>query len=157
MRPLAVRRTTSGAVIVAGALAFAALFLGEGTTLGRLVWIGGAALLLAAIVSSLVLLGVIAVPRLDRAGSLFLVALFGLAVWSGLTTIWSISPEDSWQYTNRTLAYAAFALVGAVVAAQLRSPGEWFARGAALLLAALYGWALLSKCIPSLYTDYGRL
>ena len=157
VRALAVRRTTSGAVIAAGALAFAALFLAEGTTLGRLVWIGGAALLLAAIASSLVLVGVVAVPQIDRAGAVFLTAVFGLAVWSGLTTIWSVSPEDSWQYTNRTLAYAAFALVGALVAAQLPSPGQWFARGAALLLAALYGWALLSKCVPSLYTDYGRL
>jgi O-Antigen ligase len=156
---LAERRTAPGAVVAtaAGALSFAALFFGRGTTLSSLVWIGGLTILLAALVAAAGLAGLLAVPSFDGAGAAFLVALLGLAVWVGFTTLWSISPEDSWQYTNRTLAYAAFALLGALVSALLRRPAETIAFGAAALLGGLFGWALLAKCIPSLYSDYGRL
>jgi hypothetical protein len=143
--------------MTAGALAFAALFFARGTTLSSLVWLGAVSLLLAAAAAAAVLVGVLPAPQLDSAGAAFLAALFGLAVWVGLTTIWSASPEDSWQYTNRTLVYAAFALLGALAAAQLRRPAESIAFGAAVLLALLIGWALLAKCVPSLYSDYGRL
>jgi len=152
-------RTTSGAVLAAaaGALSFAALFFARGTALSSLVWIGGIALLLAAITGAAALVGALPAPRLDPAGTVFLTALFALAVWVGLTTGWSASPESSWQYTNRTLVYAAFALLGALAAALLRRPFETIASGAAALLAAVLGWALLAKCVPSLYSDYGRL
>jgi|SRR5579864_3718513 len=152
-------RATAGAVLAmsAAALAFATLFFARGATLSSLVWLGGVALLLAAVAAAAALVGALPAPMLDSAGAAFLVALFSLAVWVGLTTLWSASPEDSWQYTNRTLVYAAFALLGALAAAQLRRPAEWIARGAAVLLALLIGWALLAKCVPSFYSDYGRL
>lgn len=140
-----------------GALAFAAFFFARGTTLSSLVWIGGAAILLAALAAAAVLTGALPGPRIGGAGTAFLVALFSLAVWVGLTTLWSASPEDSWQYTNRTLVYAAFALLGVLAAGALPRPAETLAAGAAVLLAALIGWALLAKCVPSLYSDYGRL
>ncbi|MGH2972555.1 MAG: hypothetical protein ACRDLE_10610, partial [Gaiellaceae bacterium] len=159
MRALVDLRSTSGAVlaVAGGALAFAAFFFAKGSTLSSLVWIGGAAILLAALAAGAVLAGLLPGPRLDGAGTAFLVALFSLAVWVGLTTLWSTSPEDSWQYTNRTLVYAAFALLGVLTAAVLRRPAESIAGGAAALFAALLGWALLAKCVPSLYSDYGRL
>ena len=152
-------RTTAGAVlaVAAGALALAAVFFARGTTLSSLVWLGGVALLLAALAAAAALAGALPAPILDGAGAVFLAALFSLAVWVGLTTIWSESPEASWQYTNRTLVYVAFALLGALVAAQLRRPTESIALGASVVLALLFGWALLAKCIPSLYPDYGRL
>lgn len=140
-----------------GALAFAAFFFARGTTLSSLVWIGGAAILVAAFAAAAVLAGALPGPRLGGAGTAFLVALFSLAVWVGMTTLWSASPEDSWQYTNRTLVYAAFALLGVLAAGALARPAETLAAGAAVLLAALIGWALLAKCVPSLYSDYGRL
>ena len=153
------RRATSGAAVAvaAGVASFAALFFARGTTLSALVWIGGVAVLLAACAGAAALLGLVPAPSLDPAGAVLLGALFALAAWVGLTTIWSISPEDSWQYTNRTLVYAAFALLGALAAAGLRRPAESIARGAALLLALLLGWALLAKCVPALYSDYGRI
>jgi O-Antigen ligase len=143
--------------MAAAALAFAAVFFARGTTLSSLVWLGGVAFLLAACAAAAMLVGVLPAPKLDSAGAAFLAAMFSLAVWVGLTTIWSASPEDSWQYTNRTLVYAAFALLGALVAAQLRRPAESIALGASVVLGLLIGWALLAKCVPSLYSDYGRL
>jgi hypothetical protein len=159
VRALVERRSTAGAVVAAvgGALVFAAFFVARGTTLSSFVWIGAVALVAAAAATAAVLAGALPGPRLDAAGAGFLAALFGLAVWVGVTTLWSVSPEDSWQYTNRTLVYAAFALLGAFAAALLQRPAESIARGAALLLALLLGYALLAKCVPSLYSDYGRL
>jgi hypothetical protein len=142
----------AGAVLAtgAGALSFAAFFFARGTTLSSLVWIGAAALVLAAIAFALA-------PPLGTEAAAFLTLLAGLAVWFGLTTLWSTSPEDSWQYTNRTVVYVAFAVLGAFAAARLPHAPEWIARGGAALLALLIGWALLAKCVPSLYSDYGRL
>ena len=69
--------------------------------------------------------------------------------------VWSTSPDRTWQFTNRTLVYAAFALLGVLVGA--RTPRARIAEGAAALLGLLVGWALLAKCVPALYGDYGRL
>jgi hypothetical protein len=159
VRALGERRATSGAVVAApgGALAFAAFFFARGTALSPLVWIGAFALLAVAAAAAAILAGACPGPQIDVAGAGFLAGLFALAIWVGATTIWSVSPEDSWQYTNRTLVYAAFALLGAFAAALLQRPAETLVRGSALLLALLLGWALLAKCIPSLYSDYGRL
>src|SRR5437773_1348726 len=37
------------------------------------------------------------------------------------------------------------------------APLVWLAGAAASLLALLVGWALLAKCVPALYDDYGRV
>jgi O-antigen ligase/polysaccharide polymerase Wzy-like membrane protein len=143
VRALAERRAIAAA---AGLLCAAAVFLSAGLALSRLVWIGTAALLLAAI-------AVVGSPRIGGAAAAFLALLGGLAVWFGLTTLWSASPDSSWIYTNRTLVYVAFALLGVLVA----GTPERVADGAAVVLAALFGWALLAKCVPALYSDYGRV
>jgi len=159
VRTLAERQAAAGAVVAGGAgvLCFAALFFGRGLSLGPLVWIGGFAVLLAAAAAAAALAGFVPAPRLDGPAAVFLGALFALAVWVGLTTLWSASPEASWQYTNRTLVYAMFALLGVLAATQLARPAETVADGAAVLLALLLAWALLAKCVPALYSDYGRL
>jgi hypothetical protein len=132
------------------AVAFCALFFGGGSDLAPLVWIGGAALVLAALA-----LGLGRAPALDGPAALFAGCLAGLAVWAGLTTIWSISPDRTWSYTNRTLVYAAFALLGLSVGARLSRAA--LAAAAACLLGLLVGWALLAKCVPALYEDYERV
>ncbi len=72
-------------------------------------------------------------------------------------SLWSVQPDRSWAYTNRGLAYLAFACLGLFLGAALpRAPR----RLAFLFLAgfaAAIGWALLGKAIPSLYPDYGRI
>src|SRR5439155_19921341 len=92
---------------------------------------------------------------MGRAALAYLSCLWGLVLWCGLSLLWSASPDRSWAYTNRTLVYAAFALVGVLV-------GSAFAReavtaAATALVAAVAGWALVAKCVPALYSDYGRL
>jgi hypothetical protein len=141
----------------AGVLAFSALFFSGGDDLSRLLWIGGAALVVAVVAAAGSLAGVAPAASLDRAGWAFLGLLLGLVVWTGLSTSWSISPDRSWLTTNRTLVYAAFAVAGIVVGSWLRRAGTHAARTAALLLGLVFGWALLAKCVPALYPDYGRV
>ena len=146
------------AVAAASAVAaFCALFFSGGFADGPLVWVGALALGLAAVAAAAAALRVVPAPALDLPTGAFLGCLFGLAVWMGLSTLWSLSPNLTWGYTNRTLVYAAFALLGVLLAAILPRPGETVARAAAVLLGLVLGWALLAKCVPALYGDYGRI
>ena len=142
---------------VAAAAAFCALFFSGGFSDGPLTWIGALVLGLAATMAAASAFGLTRAPALDRAVVTFVACLLGLAVWMGITTTWSLSPDLTWGYTNRTLVYAAFALVGVQLAAILPRPAVWVARAAAVLLALVLGWALLAKCVPVLYGDYGRI
>jgi O-Antigen ligase len=153
MRPVlasrAMRRPAVGGAAVGG-LAFAALFLGDGSSQGRLFWIGAGAVVVAAV-------GWAWRPvRVSGAGLLFLAALAAFVVWQGLSIAWSIQPSRSWDYTNRGLVYFAFAAVGALVSS-VGVPLRRFAAVAAMLLGALFVWALAAKVVPGLYSDYGRL
>jgi hypothetical protein len=122
---------------------FCALFLANGFDPAPLVWIGGIALVAAALTLA------VAGPG-SGTGAVYLACLLGLALWCGLTIAWSASPDASWGTTNRSLAYAAFAAFGVLAAPALDAA----AAGAAALVAAVVGWALLAKCVPALY-DYG--
>ena len=145
-----------GAAAAAAAVSFCALFFSGGDAEAPLVWIGTLALLLAALLAAAAFVGVLPAPRFDAPAAAFLGCLLGLAVWTGASTVWSVSPDDSWSYTNRTLVYAAFAVAGVLLAALLSRPASALARGAAVLLALVIGWALLAKCVPALYPSYGR-
>jgi hypothetical protein len=137
-----------GAAFGAAAVCFCAVFFGGGASDPPLVWIGTAALVLAVVL-------LLDPPLLDRPAALFVGGMLGLAAWSGVSVIWSTSPDRTWVYTNRTLVYAAFALVGVLVGARVSR--ERLALAAAALLGLVAGWALLAKCVPALYSDYGRL
>lgn len=135
------------AVPVAAALLLGALFAGDS------VWTGIAALAAAGVWGALALSGRAAAPG---RGAAPLAALLALGAWSGLSVLWSVAPDRSWDELNRTLVYAAFLLVGLLFGAA--GPGA--ARRAAYLLAAALGaavvWALAGKAIPALFPDGGR-
>src|SRR5439155_2644757 len=68
-----------------------------------------------------------------------------------------IAPDRSWAYLNRGAVYVSFALVGLVVAANVRAPARSVASGLAVLLFGVVGWALLGKVFPSLFPDGARV
>jgi O-Antigen ligase len=143
-------RAARGATLWGAAVlvAFAALFFSAGSSQSRLFWIGTGAVVVAA-------LGWMVRPvRIGRPGIAFFGALGALVLWQGLSIEWSIQAARSWDYTNRGLVYFAFAAVGALLGGV--APRR-LAQGAALLLGALFAWALLAKVVPALYDDYGRL
>ena len=92
----------------------------------------------------------------DRArGEAFALLAAGFVVWTGITILWSVLPDRSWDYFNRGLAYFVFAVLGAFVGS-LVAPRvvAWMLGG---LVALTCVWALAGKVVPALYGDYGRL
>jgi tetratricopeptide (TPR) repeat protein len=89
-------------------------------------------------------------PAPDRYGLTFLVLLAALAVWSGLSILWSLEPDRSWSYLNRELAYLAFAVLGVFIGSLVPDAPRRVAAGLAVLFGAVIGWALLGKVAPSL-------
>ena len=144
MRVPAVR----GAALPAAALAFSALFFSNGSSQSRLFWLGTAALIVAAIGWA------IRPPTLPPRALVFFGALLAFVFWQALSIAWSMQPSRSWDYTNRGLVYLSFAAVGALLGGV---PLRRLVDAAALLLGALFVWALAAKVIPALYSDYGRL
>jgi hypothetical protein len=132
----------------AAALCFAALFFSAGSSQSRLFWIGTAAVLVAAVGWAL------QPPTLSRRAAVFFAAFAVFVLWQAASIAWSIEPERSWDYANRSLVYLAFAAVGALLGGV--APRK-LAYAAAALLGALFVWALAAKVIPALYSDYGRL
>ena len=97
--------------------------------------------------------GHVALPRLDRAGTVAVAAAIGLVAWTGLSIWWSIAGDRSWDALANGIVLLAFGVVGLAVGAL---PGRPL-RSLALLLAAAFGavlvWALLGKAIPALGPD----
>ena len=60
--------------------------------------------------------GSAAAPRMGRSGLAVVVSLGLLCVWIGLTIVWSIAPDRSWDAFNRSLAFLAFLGLGIVLA-----------------------------------------
>jgi hypothetical protein len=130
-----------------GLLAALALFAGDGSSYSPLVGIGGLALVAAGAGLALAFWGVIPLPRLAGPALGFGVCFAALVGWIGLSVMWSVAPDLSWEYANRALVYLAFLSIGLVIGAW-RPPLRWVAAGAGLLSAAVVGWALAGKVIP---------
>jgi O-Antigen ligase len=139
----------------AGALIAAALLFGGGSGDGAVAWIGGAAFVVALGACGLAFWGLLPLPGLGREGIAFAALGGGFAVWTGVTILWSVLPDRSWDYFNRGLAYFAFAVVGAFAGSALSTRvGAWLL---GLLVGVTCLWALAGKAVPALYEDYGRL
>src|SRR3954464_9744036 len=143
--------------VVVGSLLVWTLFFGGADSPTRLAWIGGAAVIAASGLVAAGFAGLVARPRLARSGIWCVACLAALVAWQGASIVWSVLPDNSWDYLNRGLAYLAFLVLGLFVAAVVpRAPGAT-AGALALLVAAVIAYALLAKGVPSLYPDYGRL
>lgn len=129
----------------AGALAGVSALFSAGSSGGRLVWIGLAAVCLAAIAGVGALFG-LPRPGLSAEAVAAVGSLLALVAWSGISVIWSIEPDRSWAYLNRGLVYFALLAFGLWLGPWIR---EW-AYVLAGVLALPLGWALLGKAIPAL-------
>jgi tetratricopeptide (TPR) repeat protein len=137
--------------LAAAVLLVAALLAGDGSSDDRLVWIGGAALIAAGAVAILCL------PRPARAGWMFFGALGAFVLWSGLSILWSVEPDRSWSYFNRSACYLAFAVVGLAVGALVPRAPRLAAAALAVGLSLALAWALLGKVVPDLDPDGERV
>lgn len=141
-----------------GAALAGAMFAGDGSDVGGILPVGGAAVLLLAGAVVAVALGRFSAPRIGRSGAVLVGAMIALVVWTGATMAWSIVPDRSWDAFNKTVAYAAFLGLGIVLAA---AAGRFAARLGAATLAVVSGitltWALLAKAVPSLDPEGDRV
>ncbi len=96
-------------------------------------------------------------PSLTRAGWASLGLLCLLVAWIGLTIVWSIAPDRSWAYLDRGLVYLAFAVIGLFAGSYLRRPATVVAGLLAVLLGAVFFWALLGKVFPGVFPDGARV
>jgi tetratricopeptide (TPR) repeat protein len=141
-----------------GAAMLGAAFVGDGSDVGGILPVGGGAVAILAACLLLVALGRTALPALGRSGAAVVVATVGLVAWTGLTVVWSIVPDRSWDAFDKTVAYGAFLGLGVVLGGVAGGAGARL--GASLLAvftAVVLGWGLLSKAVPALDSSGGRI
>ena len=152
-------RESAGPVLlgVSALLLAVALFASHGSAYGPLVFVGGCAVLAAGIAVSLAGLGILAWPRLDRFGLASVLLLVAFVCWTGLSVAWSVVPDQSWQYLNRSLVYFAFLVLGLFVGVSMPRAARWTAAVLTVLLAGIILWALAGKVVPALFPDGARI
>src|SRR3954468_4756750 len=128
-----------------GALVAVSALFSAGSSGGRLVWIGVAALAVATAVVVGALAG-LPRPALSREAVVALGFFAAFVAWNGVSVVWSIEGDRSWAYFNRGLAYLALAVLGLWLGPWVR---EW-AYVLAGTLALPLGWALLGKAVTAL-------
>jgi hypothetical protein len=138
-------------LLASGLLATLALFAGDGSAYGALAGIGTLVLVVAGTALTLGFWGVLPWPELDRAGKALVLLLAAFVVWNGLSVLWSITPDRSWEYFNRGFVYLAFTVLGLLLGAALPQPVRSVAALLTVLLSAAIAWALLGKVVPDLW------
>jgi O-antigen ligase len=142
------RRAALLPLAAAGALTGVSVLFSDGSSGGRLLWLGLGAVLVAGALSVWALVG--SEPRLGLEAWLAFGLLGAFVCWSGLSVLWSIEPDRSWAYFNRGLVYLAFASIGLGVGVYVPEARRRWAQVLAAIVALALGWALLGKAIPAL-------
>src|SRR6187549_3283610 len=143
------RRAALFPLAAAGALVGVAAIFSGGSSNDRLTWIGLAALAVAA---GVVTVALVSAPRpvLGREAVVALGLLVAFVCWCGLSVLWSIAPDSSWDYLNRGLVYVAFAVIGLALGAYVPRAERSWAFALSVIVALTLGWALLGKALPAL-------
>jgi hypothetical protein len=87
-------------------------------------------------------------PRMAVAG---LVTLGAFAVWSGVTLLWSVAPDQTWLELNRALTYVLALGLALLAGASHRRSLELLANAALLVVLAVTVYALGQKLLPGLH------
>jgi tetratricopeptide (TPR) repeat protein len=142
--------------LASAALVAAAVLFSDGSSDGPLIWIGGLAIVVAAAAAVSAAMGLVAVPELTPLGLGAVGCVGAFVVWQGLSMLWSIEPDRTWNYLNRAVVYLAFLLLGLVVGRLRRAP-EYAAGWLALVTAAAVCSALGTKIFPGLSAETERV
>jgi hypothetical protein len=151
-RPATVASPPGAAVLAlsVSALVAAAVFFGGESGDGTVLWIGGAAVVLAALAFGAAGLGLLPAPALSGPGQLAVAAFIGLVGWAGVSISWSIAGDHSWSALNKGIAYACFLGLGLVLAALGTNTTRALGGLLAIVLGATLVWALAGKAVPAL-------
>ena len=81
--------------------------------------------------------------------------LFGLALFAGISIAWALAPDLAWTEANRTALGFLALVLGITLGALIPRAPERFAAGLSLAAAPVIAWALLSRCLPTVFgSDY---
>jgi hypothetical protein len=138
------------------ALVAAAVLFADGSSDGPLIWVGGLAIVVVAAAAVSATMGTLAVPELTRAALAAAGCLVAFVAWQGISLLWSIEPDRTWNYFNRGLVYLAFLLLGLVAGTARRSP-RYAAGSLAVVTAAAVCVALATKIFPGLSAETERV
>lgn len=133
-----------------------AVFDGSGSRDDALATVGIAALATATVAAGASLLGLLPRPRLGARELAACLGIAALTAWAGLSIVWSIAGDRSWEWLGRGAVYLAFALLGLLAGTRARGLRRTAAVLAGVIAAALV-WALLGVAIPSLFEDGDRI
>jgi hypothetical protein len=146
-RPPRAGTTMAATLALAGVLCFATFLAGGGLRLAPMTTLE---LVLTLVSGALVAVAVALAPAGVRRRGLWSVGLLlAFAGLTGLSVVWSVAPDASWQDADRLLAYSGV-FAAAVVLAWI-VPGSWRALlgGTVLAAVAVCGYALLTKALPN--------
>ncbi len=87
-------------------------------------------------------------PRLAMLGVL---SLGAFAVWSGVTLLWSIAPDQTWTELNRALTYEVVLVLALLAGASHQRVIPLLAIGTLLVVLAVTLYALGQKVLPGLH------
>ena len=96
----------------------------------------------------------------DRRAGAGLWLLAGFTVWSALSLIWSIAPDEAWLEANRAVAYTLLVFLGMVLGSSLPRAAERVAIGFLGIATAIALYAVAGKVLPTVFdhaTDLSRL
>ena len=118
-------RQAAGVLLLgaAGALLSVCLFFGDSLSTGRLFWIGLVALVVSFGGIAAALAGFVPISVPSPVGCAALGFLAAFVAWTGVTMVWSIAADRSWDYFNRGLVYLAFCVLGLLVASLVPAAG----------------------------------
>jgi cytochrome c-type biogenesis protein CcmH/NrfG len=131
---------------VAGGLCFVTFFAGGGLQLASMTTLELVLTLAAgAVVAGVV---VLAPPGTRAYGSWSVGLLLAFTALTGLSVVWSVAPDASWQDAGRMLAYSG--VFASAIAVVWIAPGGWRALlgGVVLAAVAVCLYALLTKALP---------
>ncbi len=146
-RPQRQGTTTLATLAVAGLLCFATFLAGGGLNLAPMTTIELTFMLLAGALVALVL--VFAAARIRFYGLWSIGLLLAFTALTGLSVVWSVAPDASWQDAGRMLTYSG--VFAAAVALAWLAPASWRALLGGIVLAAVVvcAYALLTKVLPN--------
>ncbi len=139
--------TAAATLAVAGLLCFATFLAGGGLSLAPMTTLE----LTLTLAAGAILTGVVVLASAGRRpwGLWSVGLLLALTALTGLSVVWSVAPDASWQDAGRMLAYSG--VFAAAVGLAWIAPGGWRALlgGTVLAAAVVCGYALLTKILPN--------
>lgn len=138
--------TVAATLAVAGGLCFATFLAGGGLQLASMTTLELVLTLAAGAVVAGV--AVLAPPGTRAYGGWSAGLLLAFAALTGLSVVWSVAPDASWQDAGRMLAYSG--VFASAIAVVWIAPGGWRALLGGVVLAAVTVcvYALLTKTLP---------